>query len=170
MLFGKAMRIGMACVAVAVAAAADAHAAPVPSSHTATTPVERPAAPAAPPARPRLDRSGRKRVGTASVYAGRFSGRRMADGTRMDPQDDSAASKTLPLGSTAKVTNLATGQSAVVTIRDRGPYAKGRILDLSPAAADKVGIDRREGVSKVEVTPIDVPPQEHRAAPSAAQH
>ena len=82
----------------------------------------------------------------------------MADGTRMNPQDDSAASKTLPLGTTAKVTNLETGESAVVTIRDRGPFVKGRIVDLSPATADKVGLDRREGVSKVEVTPIAMPP------------
>ena len=82
----------------------------------------------------------------------------MADGTRMNPQDDSAASKTLPLGTTAKVTNLETGESAVVTIRDRGPFVKGRIVDLSPATADKVGLARREGVSRVEVTPIAMPP------------
>ena len=81
----------------------------------------------------------------------------MADGTRMNPRNDSAASKTLPLGTTAKVTNLETGESAVVTIRDRGPYVKGRIVDLTPATAEKVGIDRHEGVSKVEVTPITVP-------------
>lgn len=65
-----------------------------------------------PVARPKLDRSGRKRVGTASVYARRFAGRKMADGARMDPHDDNAASKTLPLGTEAKVTNLKTGRAA----------------------------------------------------------
>jgi len=105
-----------------------------------------------------LDRSGRKRVGTASVYAHRFAGRKMADGNRMDPHDDNAASKTLPLGTEAKVTNLETGKSTTVTIQDRGPYVKGRIVDLSPATADKIGITPKEGVAKVEVEPIALPP------------
>ncbi|MEP7056938.1 MAG: septal ring lytic transglycosylase RlpA family protein [Caldimonas sp.] len=81
----------------------------------------------------------------------------MADGQRMDPHDDNAASKTLPLGTTAKVTNLETGQSATVTIQDRGPYVKGRIVDLSPSTAGKIGITKGEGVAKVEVAPIAVP-------------
>ncbi len=107
-----------------------------------------------------LDRSGRKRVGTASVYSHRFAGKKMADGTRMDPHDDNAASKTLPLGTEAKVTNLKTGKSATVTIQDRGPYVKGRIVDLSPATADKIGITPKEGVAKVEVAPLAVPARE----------
>lgn len=82
----------------------------------------------------------------------------MADGTRMNPQENSAASKTLPLGTTAKVTNLKTGESAVVTIRDRGPHVQGRIVDLSPTTARQVGIDGHDGVSKVAVTPISMPP------------
>ncbi len=107
----------------------------------------------APVARPKLDLSGRKRVGIASVYARSFAGKKMADGTRMDPHDDNAASKTLPLGTEAKVTNLKTGQSATVTIQDRGPYVKGRIVDLSPATAEKIGITPKEGITKVEVAP-----------------
>lgn len=75
----------------------------------------------------------------------------------MDPNADVAASKTLPLGSKAKVTNLKTGKSAVVTIRDRGPYVQGRILDLSPSTADKIGIAPKEGVANVEVAPLDEP-------------
>jgi rare lipoprotein A len=114
----------------------------------------------APVARPKLDRSGKKRIGTASVYAHRFAGRKMADGTRMDPHDDNAASKTLPLGTEARVTNLKTGRSTTVTIQDRGPYVKGRIVDLSPATAEKIGITPKEGVAKVEVAPIAVPPRE----------
>ncbi len=110
-----------------------------------------------PEAKPRLDRSGRKRIGKASYYAKMFAGRKMADGTRMQPTGNNAASRTLPLGTTAKVTNLATGKTAVVTIRDRGPYIAGRIVDLSPATAQAIGLDRRTGVTKVEVAPIAVP-------------
>jgi len=109
------------------------------------------------PDKPKLDRSGRKRVGKASYYAKKFSGRKMADGTRMSPQGDNAASKTLPLGTTAKVTNLDTGKSAVVTIQDRGPYVAGRIVDLSPATARKIGLTEEKGIAKVEVAPIAVP-------------
>jgi rare lipoprotein A len=105
----------------------------------------------------RLDVSGRKRVGTASFYAKRFAGRKMADGTPMHPHGDNAASKTLPLGTTATVTNLETGKSAVVTIRDRGPYVAGRIVDLSPATARKIGLTEEQGLTKVEVAPIVVP-------------
>ncbi len=86
----------------------------------------------------------------------------------MDPQADSAASKTLPLGTTARVTNLETGDSAVVTIRDRGPHVQGRIVDLTPATARKVGIDRQEGVSKVKVTPLSLPPSDERVKSTGA--
>jgi rare lipoprotein A len=104
-----------------------------------------------------LDRTGKKRVGKASFYAGFFAGRKMADGSRMDPHDDNAASKTLPLGTTARVTNLETGKSAVVTIQDRGPYVPGRIVDLSPSTARQIGITPKIGVAPVEVAPIAVP-------------
>jgi len=105
----------------------------------------------------KLDRSGRTRVGKASFYADKFAGRIMADGTPMSPYGDNAASKTLPLGTKALVTNLETGRTARVTIRDRGPYVRGRIVDLSPSTARRIGIDRKEGVAMVEVTPIVVP-------------
>jgi rare lipoprotein A len=104
-----------------------------------------------------LDRSGKKRFGKASFYAHMFAGRKMADGMKMDPAHNNAASRTLPLGTTAKVTNLETGKSAVVTIQDRGPYVEGRIVDLSPATAREIGITPRQGVAKVEVAPIAVP-------------
>jgi rare lipoprotein A len=102
------------------------------------------------------DLSGRQRIGHASVYAGKLAGKKMADGTKMNPRSDNAASKALPLGTTAKVTNLQTGQSAKVTIRDRGPYVKGRILDVSPSTAHKIGITKHQGVAKVQVAPIAV--------------
>jgi rare lipoprotein A len=110
-----------------------------------------------PVAKARADVSGRKQYGEASFYAKEFAGRKMADGTAMDPQSDNAASRTLPLGTTARVTNLATGQSAVVTIKDRGPYVRGRIVDLSPSTARHIGITADEGVAKVVVVPISVP-------------
>jgi rare lipoprotein A len=103
------------------------------------------------------DLSGRKRLGKASFYANRFAGRKMADGTAMNPHGNNAASRTLPLGTTARVTNLETGQSATVTIQDRGPYVAGRIVDLSPSTARKIGITPKEGVAKVAVVPISVP-------------
>jgi rare lipoprotein A len=107
-----------------------------------------------------LDRSGRTRVGKASFYAHRFDGKKMANGQHMDPQGDNAASKTLPLGTTAKVTNRENGKSAVVTIQDRGPYVPGRIVDLSPSTAQKIGITDTKGVAPVEVAPLAVPQQQ----------
>jgi rare lipoprotein A len=118
--------------------------------------------------KPALDRSGGKRFGKASFYANFFAGKKMADGKIMNPQTDNAASRTLPLGTTAKVTNLETGKSAVVTIQDRGPYVDGRIVDLSPSTAQKIGITRREGIAKVEVTPIAVPMPDGRIRLGAA--
>ena len=113
--------------------------------------------PAASGDRPKPDLSGRKRAGKASFYASRFAGRKMADGTPMSPNANNAASRTLPLGTVAKVTNLETGKSAVVTIQDRGPYVDGRIVDLSPATAQKIGLTPRQGVVSVVVEPITVP-------------
>jgi rare lipoprotein A len=129
------------------------------SAKASVVPQEAPAAAPAPlaPAKPQPDRSGRTRVGVASFYADWFAGREMADGTPMDPGGDNAASRTLPIGTTAKVTNLATGRSALVTIQDRGPYAKGRLVDLSPTTAQKIGISRGQGVGRVRISPIYVP-------------
>jgi rare lipoprotein A len=115
-----------------------------------------------------LDHSGHRRVGKASFYARSFYGRRMADGTPMRPDGDNAASKTLPLGTKARVTNLQNGRSAVVTIQDRGPYVNGRIVDLSPATAAQIGLTREEGVARVEVAPIAVPQRDGTMKPGAA--
>lgn len=100
-----------------------------------------------------------RQVGKASFYADRFAGRKMANGKRMDPNDDNAASRTLPLGTKARVTNLDTGRSAIVTIEDRGPYVDGRIVDLSPATAQKIGLEKKQGLAPVEVQPLQVPEQ-----------
>ena len=77
----------------------------------------------------------------------------MADGTPLDLNSNAAASKHLPLGSKAKVTNLRNGRSAVVEIRDRGPFVKGRIIDLTPRTAAELHFKSR-GLVMVEVTPI----------------
>jgi rare lipoprotein A len=110
-----------------------------------------------PTAKPELDRSGRRRTGKASFYATMFAGRKMADGSPMEPNGNNAASRTLPLGTTARVTNLETGKTAIVMIRDRGPYVAGRIVDLSPATAHEIGLEPRIGVTRVAVSPITVP-------------
>jgi rare lipoprotein A len=104
-----------------------------------------------------LDRTGHKRVGKASFYASKYYNRTMSDGTRMRPDSNNAASLTLPLGTTARVTNLETGRSALVTIKDRGPYVRGRIIDLSPATAHRIGLEPKQGLTKVAVVPLTVP-------------
>ena len=102
--------------------------------------------------------------GLASYYSPRLAGRTMADGTPLRLDSDSAASRTLPLGTVARVHNLANGRSALVTIRDRGPFVKGRIIDVSPATARHLGMLQR-GVVKVAVTPLQ---PEERAAEQLA--
>ncbi len=103
-----------------------------------------------------IDHSGRTQKGRASYYATRFAHRKMADGRRMDPESNVAASKTLPLGTVAKVTNLNSGKSETVNIQDRGPYVDGRIVDLSPKVADRLDL-KEKGVVPVEVKPLTLP-------------
>lgn len=103
-----------------------------------------------------IDHSGRKQSGRASYYSKKFAHRKMADGHRMNPNANIAASKTLPLGSVAKVTNLENGKSATVKIEDRGPFVSGRVVDLAPAVAEKLDL-KEKGVVPVEVKPITLP-------------
>jgi rare lipoprotein A len=103
-----------------------------------------------------IDHSGRTQKGGASFYAREFTNRKMADGRRMNPNSDVAANKTLPLGSVAKVTNLDNGKKATVRIQDRGPYVKGRVVDLTPKVADQLAL-KEKGVASVEVKPITLP-------------
>jgi rare lipoprotein A len=113
---------------------------------------------------PKLDRTGKKRKGKASYYGRSFAGKTMADGTPMKPESNVAASKTLPLGTTARVTNLENGKTAEVEIRDRGPYVEGRTVDLSPRVARDLGIVE-QGVAPVEVAPIAVPQRDGTVTP-----
>ena len=78
--------------------------------------------------------------GIASYYAEEFHGRKTSNGETYDMNDLTAAHQTLPFGSIVKVTNKATGRSVIVRINDRGPFLKDRIIDLSRAAAEKIGM------------------------------
>jgi rare lipoprotein A len=110
------------------------------------------------------DRSGKTRKGKASYYGSEFYGKKMASGKPMNPRSNVAASKTLPLGTKAKVTNLATGKSETVVIEDRGPYVKGRVIDVSPKTADKLGM-KKDGVAPVEVKPLTIPKADNGTKP-----
>ncbi|MGL4397146.1 MAG: septal ring lytic transglycosylase RlpA family protein, partial [Hyphomicrobium sp.] len=79
--------------------------------------------------------------GMASWYGGKFHGRKTANGERYNQWSMTAAHKTLPFGTRVRVTNARTGNSVVVRINDRGPFIKGRIIDLSKAAANQLGIN-----------------------------
>lgn len=98
-------------------------------------------------------------VGYASWY-GHESGNRTARGEKFRPDWISAAHPTLPLPSYVEVTNLATGRTALVRINDRGPFAQGRIIDLSRGAARLLGVDRQSPAT-VRVRRVD-PPEKDR--------
>lgn len=91
-------------------------------------------------------------TGHASWYGPGFHGKKTASGSRFNRNALTAAHKTLPLNSKAMVTNLETNESVVVTINDRGPHGRGRLIDLSQAAAKAIGI---RGVGKVLVTALE---------------
>jgi rare lipoprotein A len=132
-----------------------ARAEPRPAQPVATAEVQA-SVPDKPAAKPKLDRSGKTKHGKASYYHDRFAGRKMANGQRMDPTAATAASRTLPLGTKAVVTNLKNGRSAEVEITDRGPYVEGRTVDVTPKIAEDLGM-KKEGVTDVVVAPIQVP-------------
>lgn len=96
-------------------------------------------------------RSGVEQIGTASWYGPELQGRKTASGERFNANALTAAHRTLPLGTTAVVTNLETGKSVKVRINDRGPFVKGRKIDLSRAAARKIGISKKRGVARVKI-------------------
>lgn len=98
-------------------------------------------------------------TGKASFYGGSdgFDGQTTASGEVFDHHDHTAAAKSIPLGSTAKVTNLKTGKSTTVTVTDRGPMVPGRKIDLSKDAAKDIGLTKKEGVAKVKIV-VTKPP------------
>ncbi|MES1926227.1 septal ring lytic transglycosylase RlpA family protein [Salinisphaera sp. T31B1] len=88
--------------------------------------------------------------GEAAYYAASFDGRRTASGERFDSRALTAAHRTLPLGTRVQVTNLDNDRRVTVRINDRGPYTRGRIIDLSRAAAERLGMVA-DGVAPVEL-------------------
>jgi rare lipoprotein A len=96
--------------------------------------------------------------GLASWYGKKYHGRLTASGERFDMHRPSAAHKTLPFGVAVRVTNLDNGRRIVVRINDRGPFVKGRIIDLSKAAAKKLGMIE-SGVVPVKIEVVDVGPR-----------
>ncbi len=117
---------------------------------TQIDPADEPAAPAADEFNPGRSITG----GVASYYGNELAGHRTASGERFNPGLLTAAHRTLPLGSMVRVTNPANGKSVVVRINDRGPFARGRVLDLSKAAASQIGLVAR-GSGRVELALID---------------
>ncbi len=89
-------------------------------------------------------------VGIASWYGADWKGRKTASGERFDPDKLTAAHRRLALGAVVEVTNLSNGRKVKVRINDRGPYIRGRIIDLSRAAARRLGIID-EGLAKVRI-------------------
>jgi peptidoglycan lytic transglycosylase len=89
-------------------------------------------------------------VGYASFYASRFHGGRTASGERYDERLLTAAHRSLPFGTRVQVTNLGNGRSVVVTITDRGPFARGRIIDVSRRAARRLDFVR-DGTARVKL-------------------
>ncbi|ALL67237.1 Rare lipoprotein A [Paraburkholderia caribensis MBA4] len=86
-------------------------------------------------------------TGHASWYARKFEGRRTANGERYNGHALTAAHRTLPFGTYVRVTSLSTARTVVVRINDRGPFVKGRVIDLSYAAANALGLTRAQSMN-----------------------
>lgn len=97
--------------------------------------------------------AGEREVGTASWYGGRHLGRRTASGERLDSIHNTAAHRSLPLQSLARVTNLDNGHSVIVRVTDRGPVSRDLVIDLSPSAADALDM-KQAGIVPVSVEPV----------------
>lgn len=89
-------------------------------------------------------------TGIASYYGGLHHGKKTASGERFNMYGFTAAHKTLPFGTQLKVTNLTNGKSVIVRVNDRGPFHRGRILDVSQGAALSLGMVK-QGATKVSV-------------------
>ncbi|HKX89488.1 MAG TPA: septal ring lytic transglycosylase RlpA family protein [Sphingopyxis sp.] len=92
--------------------------------------------------------------GMASYYGNELAGNRTASGERFDPGQLTAAHRTLPFGSMVRVTNTSNGDSVIVRINDRGPFSRGRVIDVSQAAAREIGM-HRSGTARVKLALLD---------------
>ena len=96
--------------------------------------------------------SGYQETGKASFYAMKFQSRKTASGGLFDQSAFTAAHRTLPFGTKVKITNVRNGKSVIVRINDRGPFVRGRIIDLSRSAFSKIGNTSVGGIDvKLEV-------------------
>lgn len=93
-------------------------------------------------------------IGNASYYANCLNGRHTASGEIYDLRKYTAAHRSLPFGTVVRVTMLQNGKSAIVKINDRGPFVKGRVIDLSLASARKLGLIRA-GIAKVKIEKLE---------------
>lgn len=92
--------------------------------------------------------------GIASYYGKQHHGQKTASGERFNQHALTAAHRTLPFDTRVRVTNLENGKSVVVRINDRGPYGRGRIIDLSHEAAEQLGM-LKDGTVRVRIEPLD---------------
>ena len=99
------------------------------------------------------DLAGYKESGQASFYADKHQNQRTASGALYRHDLSTAAHKKLPFGSVVKVTNTSNGKSVLVTINDRGPFVRGRVIDLSKSAFSRIG-DTASGLLNVEIEVI----------------
>jgi rare lipoprotein A len=95
-----------------------------------------------------------EQMGETSYYGKKHHGKKAANGKAFNQNKLTAAHPALPLGSEATVTNLENGKSVKVKITDRGPYVKGRDLDLSKAAAKQIGVTKKEGEAPVKIEAV----------------
>jgi len=98
-------------------------------------------------------------TGIASIYA--FKSERTANGERVHPSDFTAAHRTLPFGTKVTVINQKNGKSVTVRINDRGPFIRGRVIDLTPAGAKALGFS---GLTPVTLVTQYIPPRPRRSA------
>jgi rare lipoprotein A len=96
-----------------------------------------------------------KKEANASYYADKFNGKRTTSGTRFDNNKYTAAHRKLPFGTRVKVTNIANGKSVVVEITDRGPFSRGREIDLSKRAFREIASNKISGVMLVSIAVIE---------------
>ncbi len=146
----------LALMSLALVSCATRQELPQPSSPS-PAPVVVPAAPALPAAAAPRASAGPSNSVRASYQGSAETGHRTASGELYDPEDLTAASRTLPIGSTVVVTNPATGRSVKVRINDRGPHVRGRNLDLSKHAAEEIGMTNK-GVTRLKIKRVESKP------------
>jgi rare lipoprotein A len=117
----------------------------IPACQTAAPPPP-PPAPSSPPPAPKLY----QQEGEASWYGAKHQGRKTASGDTFDKNELTAAHRTLPFGARLRVTNLENGRTVDVVVTDRGPFVEDRLIDLSEAAARRLGF-AKDGVERVRI-------------------